>query len=122
MVCSSNITSGCRRRERISEQADYATCRRRVDGANPNGWQPQEKITVAEALAAYTTANAWAGFKDGKVGVLKPGALADFAVLSRDLFTVPPAEIIDVKVVRTVVGGREVYVAPAGARDRREKR
>lgn len=88
-----------------------AVTRRTLDGANPNGWQPQEKITVAEALRSYTAENAWAGFQEGKVGVLKQGALADFAVLSKDLFTVPPAEIDKVKVVRTVVGGREVYVA-----------
>jgi predicted amidohydrolase YtcJ len=88
-----------------------AVTRRTGDGANPNGWQPQQKITVAEALRSYTAENAWAGFQEGKVGVLKPGALADFVVLSKDLFAVPPAEIIDVKVVRTVIGGREMYVA-----------
>jgi predicted amidohydrolase YtcJ len=88
-----------------------AVTRRTTDGANPNGWQPQQKITVAEALRSYTAENAWAGFQEGKVGVLKQGALADFAVLSKDLFTVPPTEIDKVKVVRTVVGGREVYVA-----------
>ncbi|HEY0686459.1 MAG TPA: amidohydrolase [Steroidobacter sp.] len=88
-----------------------AVTRRTLDGANPNGWQPQEKITVAEALRSYTAENAWAGFQESKVGVLKQGALADFAVLSKDLFAVPPTEIANVKVVRTVVGGREVYVA-----------
>jgi predicted amidohydrolase YtcJ len=88
-----------------------AVTRRTLDGANPNGWQPQEKITVAEALRSYTAESAWAGFQEGKVGVLKQGALADFAVLSKDLFVVPPPEIINVKVMRTVVGGREVYVA-----------
>jgi predicted amidohydrolase YtcJ len=88
-----------------------AVTRRTLDGLNPNGWQPQEKITVAEALCAYTAENAWAGFQEGKVGVLKTGALADFAVLSRDLFSTPPAQLADVKVVRTVVGGRDVFVA-----------
>lgn len=88
-----------------------AVTRRTADGANPNGWQPQQKITVAEALRSYTAENAWAGFQEGKVGVLKQGALADFAVLSKDLFAVPPTEIANVKVVRTVVGGREMYVA-----------
>lgn len=89
-----------------------AVTRRTSDGLNPNGWQPQQKITVAEALRAYTAENAWAGFQEGKVGVLKAGALADFAVLSRDLFSTPPAQLADVKVVRTVVGGRDVFVAP----------
>ncbi len=63
-----------------------AVTRRTADGANPNGWLPQQKITVAEALRSYTAENAWAGFQEGKVGVLKQGALADFAVLSKDLF------------------------------------
>jgi predicted amidohydrolase YtcJ len=88
-----------------------AVTRRTADGANPNGWLPQQKITVAEALRSYTAENAWAGFQEGKVGVLKQGALVDFAVLSKDLFAVPATEIINVKVVRTVVGGREMYVA-----------
>jgi predicted amidohydrolase YtcJ len=88
-----------------------AVTRRTLDGKNPTGWQPQEKITVAEALRAYTAENAWAGFQDGKVGVLKTGTLADFAVLSRDLFSTPPEQIADVKVVRTVVGGRDVFVS-----------
>lgn len=88
-----------------------AVTRRTADGSNPNGWQPQQKITVAEALRAYTAENAWAGFQEGKVGVLKDGALADFVVLSRDLFSTPPEQIADIKVVRTVVGGRDVYVA-----------
>lgn len=88
-----------------------AVTRRTLDGAHPNGWQPQEKITIAEALRAYTAENAWAGFQEGRVGVLKPGAVADFTVLSADLFATPPAQITDVKVVRTVVGGRDVFVA-----------
>lgn len=88
-----------------------AVTRRTLDNANPNGWQPQQKITVAEALRAYTAENAWAGFQEGRTGVLKPGALADFAVLSQDLFTTPPVQITDIKVVRTVVGGRDVFVA-----------
>ena len=88
-----------------------AVTRRTLDGANPNGWQPQEKITVAEALRSYTAENAWAGFQENKVGVLKAGALADFAVLSKDLLTTPPNEITNIKVVRTVVGGKDVFVA-----------
>lgn len=88
-----------------------AVTRRTLDGVNPNGWQPQEKITVAEALRSYTAENAWAGFQENKVGVLKPGALADFAVPSKDLFTTPPNEITNIKVVRTVVGGKDVFVA-----------
>jgi predicted amidohydrolase YtcJ len=88
-----------------------AVTRRTAGGGNPNGWQPQEKITVAEALRAYTAENAWAGFQEGKAGVLKTGALADFVVLSRDLFSTPPEQIAGIKVVRTVVGGRDVFIA-----------
>jgi predicted amidohydrolase YtcJ len=87
-----------------------AVTRRTLDGANPTGWQPQEKISVVEAVRAYTKENAWAGFQEGKVGVLAKGAVADFAVLDKDLFTMPPVEIPNAKVLRTVVAGRDVFV------------
>ncbi len=88
-----------------------AVTRRTLDDANPGGWVPEEKITVEEALRAYTSANAYAGFQEGRTGVLKAGALADFTVLSADLFEIDPAAIRDVRVLRTIVGGRAVYEA-----------
>lgn len=89
---------------------DAAVTRRTIDGRNPDGWQPQERISVAQALGAYTVANAHAGFQDEKLGRIKAGQLADFVVLSQDLFTIDPRTITTVKVLRTVVGGKDAYV------------
>ncbi len=89
-----------------------AVTRRTLDGRNPGGWVPEQKITIADALRAYTSGGAWAGFQEDRLGTLEPGKLADFVVLSADLFQVDPAEIQKVRVLRTVVGGREVYAAP----------
>jgi len=85
-----------------------AVTRRTLDDANPNGWVPEQKVTIEEALRAYTTANAYAGFQTGE-GVLRAGALADFVVLSENLFETNPVAIRDVTVLRTVVGGQTVF-------------
>ncbi len=86
-----------------------AVTRRTLDGANPDGWVPQEKITVEEALRAYTAANAFAGFQEERLGTLEAGKWADFVVLSGNLFEIDPVEIKAVRVLRTVVGGQEQY-------------
>lgn len=86
-----------------------AVTRRTLDGANPDGWVPQEKISLEEALNAYTFESARAGFSEGKVGRLEPGKYADLVVLSQDLFEVEPARIPDVRVDMTLVGGDIVY-------------
>lgn len=91
---------------------DAAVNRRTIDGKHPNGWQPQERISVVEAVRAYTSANAYAGFQEKRVGALEPGLLADFVVLSADLFSIDPDQIPKVKVLRTVIGGKDRYVAP----------
>ncbi len=88
-----------------------AVTRRTTDGANPNGWVPAEKISVAEALRAYTAGAAYAGFQENRLGTLEHGKLADFVVLSEDLFAIDPARIPEVRVLRTVVGGRESFVS-----------
>src|SRR5207244_5020074 len=67
-----------------------AVTRRTLDGKNPNGWVPEQKISVGEALRAYTAGNAYATFDEGKRGTLAPGADADVVVLDRNLFTIPP--------------------------------
>lgn len=87
-----------------------AVTRQTLDGANPGGWTPQEKIGLEEALRCYTAANAYAGFHEDKSGILKPGYLADFVILSENIFEVAPEKIKDAKVVRTVVNGNAVYV------------
>ncbi len=86
-----------------------AVTRRTLDDKHPNGWVPAQKISVGEALRAYTYGGAYAGFDEGNRGTLDIGALADFAILERDITTIPPELIRDVKVVRTVVGGRTVF-------------
>ncbi|HET9134274.1 MAG TPA: amidohydrolase [Gemmatimonadales bacterium] len=86
-----------------------AVARQTIDGANPEGWHPEQRITVDEALRAYTSANAYGMFAEARRGMLKPGMLADITVLDRDLRAIPAAEIRDAEVVATVVGGAVVY-------------
>jgi predicted amidohydrolase YtcJ len=86
-----------------------AVTRRTLDGANPGGWIPQQKINVEEALRAYTTTGAYAQFQENEKGMLASGKLADFVIIDRDLTQIPPETIRDAHVVMTVVGGRVVY-------------
>lgn len=86
-----------------------AVTRRTLDGKNPNGWVPQQKISVEEALRCYTVNNAYAAFQETKTGKLKAGMLADFVVLSENLRTLDPEKIRGVQVLRTVVDGKEQY-------------
>ena len=86
-----------------------AVTRRTLDGKHPGGWIPDQKITVGEALRAYTYGNAWATFMDQKWGALVAGRYADVVVLDRDLFGVPPEQIGSVRVRYTIVGGKVVY-------------
>lgn len=90
---------------------DAAMYRRTTDGLNPDGWVPEQKITGEEALTAYTVANAYAGFMEDKVGTLEAGKLADIVVLSGDPTRASAAQIGEIKVVRTIVGGDTVYSA-----------
>ena len=80
------------------------------DGKNPNGWYPNEKITVEEALKSYTSTNAYASFLDERIGVLKEGYDADFTILESDILTIPQEKIKEVKAIRTVLKGREVFI------------
>jgi predicted amidohydrolase YtcJ len=86
-----------------------AVTRRTLDGENPGGWHPEEKISVAQALTAYTAAAAWAEFAEEDKGTLATGKLADFVLLGADPFAVDPAAIESVEVDLTVVGGRVVH-------------
>ncbi len=86
-----------------------AVTRRTLDGKNPGGWFPEERITLEQALRAYTAGVAYAGFMDGRTGVLRPGMLADLTALDHDLFATPPDSLDAVKVTTTIVGGRIVY-------------
>jgi len=86
-----------------------AVTRRTIDGANPDGWVPEQKIGVAEAVAGYTSAAAYACFMEDVLGELKPGKYADLVVLSDDIFTIDPTQIESVKVDLTMVEGAVVY-------------
>ncbi|HEX8189038.1 MAG TPA: amidohydrolase [Pyrinomonadaceae bacterium] len=86
-----------------------AATRRTLDGKNPGGWVPEQKITVEEAVRAYTVGSAYAEFAEGVKGTLTPGKLADLVMLDRDIFRIDPAEIERVKVLLTVTDGRVVF-------------
>ena len=86
-----------------------AVTRRTLDGAHPDGWVPAQKITVEDALRAYTTGAAYAEFMEKEKGVLARGMLADMTLIDRDLTKVKPDELRDARIVLTIVGGRVVY-------------
>ena len=86
-----------------------AATRRTLDGANPGGWYPEQKIGVEDALRAYTSGAAYAEFMEREKGTLARGMLADFVMIDRDLTRVAPETIADARVMLTVVGGRVVY-------------
>jgi len=89
---------------------DAAVNRRPLDGKHPNGWFPEQRITVAEAVKAYTLGSAFAGFQEKDRGTIAVGKLADFVLLSRDIFaTAEKDRIADTKVMMTVVGGKVVF-------------
>jgi len=89
-----------------------AVTRRTLDDKNPGGWVPEQKISVGEALRAYTYGNAWATFNEQKWGTLAPGRFADLVVLDRDPFAVAPESLGTVKPRYTIVGGKIVYRKP----------
>jgi len=93
----------------VMEGIYAAVTRRTLDGKHPNGWVPEQKITVEEALRAYTYGGAFAGYEENYKGTLTPGKLADFVMLDRDITKIPPTQIKDVKVLMTVVGGKVAY-------------
>ena len=93
-----------------------AVTRRTLDDKNPGGWVRDQKITVEEALRAYTSTGAYASFEENRKGTLTPGRLADFVVIDRDLRSIPPADIRNARVTMTVVGGRIVYERAAARR------
>jgi len=88
-----------------------AVTRRTLDGKNTTGWVPQQKITVEEAVRAYTANAAYASFDESRKGILSKGWLADFVMLDRNIFEIPPEEIGAVRVRMTAVGGRPVFDA-----------
>jgi predicted amidohydrolase YtcJ len=86
-----------------------AATRRTLDGKHPNGWVPQQKISVAEAVHAYTMGSAYAELEDGIKGSIEPGKLADLAVLSDDIFRVDPVEIQNARIQMTIFDGKVIF-------------
>ncbi|HEX6494984.1 MAG TPA: amidohydrolase [Acidobacteriaceae bacterium] len=86
-----------------------AVTRRTLDNRNPNGWIPEQKITVAQAVHAYTVGSAYAQFDDKSKGSVEAGKLADFAVLSQDIFHIDPVQIQNTQVDLTIFDGRVIY-------------
>jgi len=86
-----------------------AVTRRTLDDARPNGWVPEQKITVEEALRAYTTGSAYAEYMEAEKGMLARGLLADMVLIDRDLTRIAPETIRDARILLTMVGGRVVY-------------
>jgi predicted amidohydrolase YtcJ len=90
-----------------------AVTRQTLDGRHPDGWIPAQRISVEEALRAYTCDAAFASFSERETGTLERGKLTDFVMLDRDLTRVSPAEINGARVMMTVVGGRVVHADAA---------
>jgi predicted amidohydrolase YtcJ len=88
-----------------------AVTRATLDGKHPNGWFREQKLTVAEAVEAYTMGSAYAEFQEKEKGSITAGKLADMVILSDDIFSIDPAKIRDVKVLKTFVGGKMVWDA-----------
>jgi predicted amidohydrolase YtcJ len=86
-----------------------AVTRATLDGKNPGGWFPEQKLTVPETVEAYTMGSAYAEFQDKEKGSITPGKLADIVILGDDIFKIDPVKIRDVKVLKTIVGGKVVY-------------
>jgi len=93
-----------------------AVTRQTTDGKNPNGWLPDEKISVDAAVRCYTLGSAYAEFQEDEKGTLEVGKLADFVILSEDIFTIDPTTIPNVKVLKTIVGGRVVFDSASAAK------
>jgi hypothetical protein len=89
-----------------------AVTRRTLDGKNPDGWIPEQKLTVPQSVHAYTVGSAYAESQDDIKGAIEPGKLGDFVVLSQDIFNMDPAQIENVKVDLTISGGEIVYERP----------
>ncbi|RME35421.1 MAG: amidohydrolase, partial [Thermoflexia bacterium] len=91
-----------------------AVTRSRPDGyGGPDGWVPAQRITVAEAVRAYTWGAAYAVGMEGRLGTLAPGKLADLVILNQDIFAVDPSRIPQTRVLGTMVGGRWAYRFPS---------
>jgi hypothetical protein len=88
-----------------------AITRATLDGKNPAGWFPEQKLSVPETIEAYTLGSAYAEFQEQEKGSITPGKLADMVLLSDNIFAIPPSSVREVKVLTTIVGGKIVWDA-----------
>jgi predicted amidohydrolase YtcJ len=92
-----------------------AVTRRRADGSpGPEGWYPEQRLTVFDAVHAYTAGAAYASGEEAVKGTLSPGKLADLAVLSQNIFAIDPMDILGTEVVATLFDGEFVHLADEG--------
>lgn len=90
-----------------------AVTRATLDGKNPGGWFPEQKLSVAESVEAYTMGSAYAEFQESEKGSITSGKLADMVLLTEDIFSIPPEKIREVRVLKTFVGGKLMFDAVA---------
>lgn len=95
----------------VMEGIYCAVTRKDLKGFPESGWLPDQKMSVYDAVYAYTMGGAYASYDEGKKGSIRNGKYADFAVLDKDVFSVPEEEIKDIKVCMTVLDGKVVYEA-----------
>ena len=88
-----------------------AVTRKTIDGSNPGGWNPEQKLTVEEAISCYTNNNSYAVFSEKNIGVLQKDMLADFVVLSKDITSIKIDDILKTRVLNTIYNGKEVFRA-----------
>ncbi len=88
-----------------------AVSRKTIDGSNPGGWNPEQKLTVEEAISCYTNNNSYAVFSEKNIGVLQKDMLADFVVLSKDITSIKIDDILKTRVLNTIYNGKEVFRA-----------
>lgn len=86
-----------------------AVTRRTLDDKNPEGWIPEQKISLEEAIKGYTMNAAYTEFSEGRKGSIQPGKLADLVVLDRNLFEIPPEKIMEANVLMTILDGKIIY-------------
>ncbi len=89
-----------------------AVTRQDMEGRPSGGFYPNERLSVEDAVRVFTSGGAYGSFQENVKGTLEPGKLADFVVLSENIFKVRPQDIKDLRVLRTVVGGNTVYQQP----------
>ena len=90
-----------------------AITRQDAQGMPPGGWHPEQRLSLDDALRGFTSGAAHAAFAENRAGVLRSGLRADLTIVDRDLFKVSPKELLEAKVVMTVIDGQVVYQVPA---------